>query len=110
MAHEDVLQEFRRSRIYIGCSVSDGISTSFLESLYTGAFPIQTNTSCMNEWVSLGCLASEVSLNSEEILMKITEALSKDEMVDSASLVNYRIARQYLNRDTIREKALSFYT
>jgi hypothetical protein len=110
MAHKDILQEFRRSRIYIGCSVSDGISTSFLESLYTGAFPIQTNTSCMSEWVSLGCLASEVSLNSEEILMKISEALSKDEMVDSASLVNYRIARQYLNRDTIREKALSFYT
>lgn len=109
MAHEDVIQEFRKSRLYIGCSVSDGISTSFLESLYTGAFPIQTNTSCMSEWVSLGCIASEVSLNSEEILMKITEALSKDEMVDNAGLVNYKIARHYLNRDRIREKALSFY-
>jgi hypothetical protein len=37
--------------------------------------------------------------------MKITEALSKDEMVDNAGLVNHRIARHYLNRDRIREKA-----
>ena len=63
----------------------------------------------MSEWVSLGCIASEVSLDSEEILMKITEALSKDEMVDNAGLVNYRIARHYLNRDRIKDKALSFY-
>jgi hypothetical protein len=47
-------ENFANSRIYIGASRSDGISTSFLEALVLGAYPIQTNTSCGNEWVEKG--------------------------------------------------------
>ena len=48
-SHDFMLRMFSRSRIYLGVSVSDAISTSMLEALAMGAFPIQTNTSCCNE-------------------------------------------------------------
>jgi hypothetical protein len=41
----DMYEKFSNAKIYIGASRSDGISTSFLEALVLGAYPIQTNTS-----------------------------------------------------------------
>ena len=45
---------FSRSRIYIGASKTDGISTSALEAMNQGAVAIQTNTSCINTLLSEG--------------------------------------------------------
>ena len=44
--HAVMLRHFSESRIYIGISLSDGISTSLLEAMATGCYPIQTGTSC----------------------------------------------------------------
>ena len=49
-SHEQMLRMFGRARVYLGVSISDAISTSMLEAMALGAFPIQTNTSCCNEW------------------------------------------------------------
>ena len=48
--HEEIMWNFGQSRIYLGISISDAISTSVLESMAMGCFPIQTNTSCCEEW------------------------------------------------------------
>jgi hypothetical protein len=61
--HQKLIEEFAKSRVYIGASISDGISTSFLEALVYGAFPIQTNTSCSNEWFEKGALGSNSALD-----------------------------------------------
>lgn len=50
MSNYDLLDIFCKSQVYIGIGVSDGISISSLEAMATGAIPIQTNTSCCNEW------------------------------------------------------------
>lgn len=54
LKHEDVQEIFRKSLIYIGHSLSDGISTSMLEAMAMGAIPVQTCTSCADEWVENG--------------------------------------------------------
>jgi glycosyltransferase involved in cell wall biosynthesis len=41
---------FARSKIYVGLSESDGISTSMLEAMAMGAIPVQTSTACCDEW------------------------------------------------------------
>lgn len=50
LAHTEMLDLFASARIYIGISLSDGISTSLLEAMAMGAFPIQTSTACIEEW------------------------------------------------------------
>jgi glycosyltransferase involved in cell wall biosynthesis len=45
-----MLDLFASARIYVGISLSDGISTSLLEAMAMGAFPIQTSTACVDDW------------------------------------------------------------
>jgi predicted RNase H-like nuclease (RuvC/YqgF family) len=106
---DEIMKEFSKSRIYIGCSESDGISTSFLESLITGAYPIQTNTSCANEWILKGAIASLVSLDSKAILKEVRIALSDDSLVNNASWVNYEVSRKFLAKSEIKKIASEFY-
>ena len=109
LSHGQMLKEFAKSRIYIGCSVSDGISTSFIESLIYGAYPIQTNTSCANEWVSKGVKASVIGLDLDLLLVEIVRALDDSNLVDAASEKNFQIALMYLRDDVVQKQALKFY-
>ena len=109
LTHNQMLMEFAKSRIYIGCSVSDGISTSFIEALIYGAYPIQTNTSCANEWVSKGVVASIVGLDSNLLLAEILKALEDNSLVNSASENNYKVALKHLCNEIVQMQALKFY-
>ena len=50
LSHSQMLELFSRSKVYVGLSLSDGISTSMLEAMVMGAIPVQTSTSCCDEW------------------------------------------------------------
>jgi glycosyltransferase involved in cell wall biosynthesis len=50
LSHQQVLELFAKSKIYVGLSESDGISTSMLEAMAMGAIPVQTSTACCDEW------------------------------------------------------------
>ena len=109
LTHENLRKIFLNSRIYIGCSISDGISTSFLEALIYGAYPIQTDTSCANEWVEKGAKASLVQLDLNTIKLTLQISLSNDVMVNDAFASNANVARKYLGFKTISVFANSFY-
>ena len=109
LSHKQMLIEFSKSRIHIGCSKSDGISTAFLESLICGAYPVQTNTSCADEWVDRGALAAIVNLDSNEILSHVLNALKDDQLVDRAAEINYIVAKKYLDYEVVQKQALEFY-
>jgi hypothetical protein len=103
------LEEFANSRIYVGCSVSDGISTSFLQSLVSGAYPIQTNTSCAGEWIEKGAIATLIDLDTNQIYFAIKKALDDDELVNKAQSQNELVAQTVLDYKIIRQQALQFY-
>ena len=107
--HQELQEKFLSARIYIGCSISDGISTSFLESLVSGAYPIQTNTSCANEWISKGAVASLVNLDTEEIAKEIRTALENDYLVNTAQERNLEVSKLHLDEMGIKIKAETFY-
>ncbi len=109
ISHQRIMNEFFSSRVYVGSSISDGVSTSFLEALISGAYPIQTNSSCADEWVAKGCLGTLVSPDSREIFDALKVALSDDEFVDSAAKRNFQIAQAELDYEVIRKQALNFY-
>jgi hypothetical protein len=109
LTREEMKYLFHRSRVYLGASRSDGISTSFLEALNYGCYPIQTDTSCAGDWKELGAEASVVSQDVSEIERSLTIALMDDRLVDSAQVTNLAIAKKYLGFDEISRIAKSFY-
>jgi hypothetical protein len=104
----DMYEKFANSKIYIGASRSDGISTSFLESLALGAYPIQTNTSCANEWVEKGFKAHLIEPSIEAIL-KALEEIENFANLENLRLINKALAFNFLNFDVIKGDSLTFY-
>lgn len=62
LTHKQMLQLFSNSIVYVGISESDGISTSLLEAMASGAIPVQTSSACCDEWFdSSGVKVNEIS-------------------------------------------------
>lgn len=88
-SHADVLERTSRSRMTIGSGISDGISTTLLEAMAMGSFPIQSDTSCGAEWIDSGRTGFLVSPHDIAALAEaIRCAASDDALVDAAFPVN----------------------
>ena len=108
--HEEILKLHGMSRISIGLNISDGISTSFLESLVMGSFPIQSDTGCADEWIECGKSGFLVPPEDPEIIERnIRTALTDDKLVDMATDINWKTARKHLDQKTITKKAQEMY-
>ena len=108
--HDDILKYHGQSRISIGLSISDAISTSFLEAMVMGSFPIQSDTSCAKEWAADGRNFILVSPEDPEIVEKaIRKALTDDNMVDKAAEENYKLLFDILEKSKIKEKIVLQY-
>ena len=87
--HAAILDLFGAARVYLGVSVTDGISTSMLEAMAMGAFPIQSNTACADEWFTDGVGGFLVDPNDvDTIAARLSHALCDDNLVDTAARVN----------------------
>jgi glycosyltransferase involved in cell wall biosynthesis len=94
LSHSQVLDLFSKSKIYIGLSESDGISTSLLEAMAMGAIPVQTATACCDEWFSdTGVAVKEITSEAVQVAIRKALVLAEDQ------------ANADHNRETIREKA-----
>jgi hypothetical protein len=110
LSHGSLLAEFANSRVYIGASRSDGISTSFLEAMSQGAYPIQTNTSCASEWILKGCMGSVVGTSKAEILEAIMISIEDDALVNQAQIQNPKVLEINTEQKHLNKIAQSFYT
>jgi glycosyltransferase involved in cell wall biosynthesis len=103
------MELFKIAKIYLGCSESDGISTSFLEAISHGVYPIQTNTSCADEWLTKGIRASLVPLDQEAISEELIRVAFNWVHCKNDTINNLRIARNALDPKTIEDKSKEFY-
>ena len=89
IAHEEVIKELEKSRVYIGLSISDGLSTSMVEAMSTGCFPIQSQNSAAAIFLKPGVSGFIVDpWKIDDIANKIKLALEDDELVDKAVVIN----------------------
>ena len=110
LSHSEMLEVFERSRIYIGLSLSDGISTSLLEAMAAGAFPIQTSTSCADEWVENGKTGLLIkNIVKERISSYILQALEDDELVNQAQVANSQKIKENASPSHFVSNARIFY-
>jgi len=105
-----MLKLFSESRVYVGISLSDGISTSLLEAMATGCYPIQTNTGCACEWVteSSGSLVRPDDM--QAIKAQLREALMNDTLVDEAAKTNSETIRSRASTAVVAPQARAFYS
>jgi glycosyltransferase involved in cell wall biosynthesis len=110
LSHREMIALFSSARVYVGVSESDGISTSMLEAMATGCFPIQTTTACVDEWIEdgvSGLFIADIDANSiAELLVK---ALSDDSLVDSAATINQVSASKKLDQTVISKVVSEYY-
>lgn len=98
VAHEEVMNELRKSRVYVGLSISDGLSTSMVEAMSTGCFPIQSQNSAASIFLKHGVSGFIVDpWEIEDVSQKILIALEDDDMVDKAAVINTETLQKKYN-------------
>lgn len=111
LAHEEVMSLFSRALIYVGISLSDGISTSLTEAMAMGAFPVQTDTACTAEWFSAPQQGIKVhDINVQQVAVAISQAVQSARQLprDTWNERRLEVLRQ-LDQDQITAEAVKFY-
>jgi glycosyltransferase involved in cell wall biosynthesis len=81
-----------------------------LEALAMGAFPIQSNTACADEWLVHGETGMIVPPDDPyEIADALRRALTEDALVDNAAERNAQVAAERLDSEKIKALAVSLY-
>jgi hypothetical protein len=107
---DDILRMHGRARVSIGLSIGDGISTSLLEAMIMGAFPVQSNTGCGDEWIRCGENGLLVPAESPEaVAAALRRALTDDTMVDRAADANARLTADRIDTAVIGPKVVAMY-
>jgi len=111
LSSTQMLELFERARIHIGISLSDGVPASMLESIVTGAFPIQSNTACCNGWLINHKSGLLVSPELVEVVEALALAVQDDDLVDSAMAINHQTAVAKLSHTIVanRISGMNFY-
>ena len=107
--HHEMLKHFLEARVYIGISLSDGISTSLLEAMATGSYPIQTNTSCASEWLTPTSGSIVPADDIARVSTELINALNSDHLVDRAANVNQDAISNHALQGSIVTIAKTFY-
>lgn len=109
-SHEQILDYHSQARISIGLSIGDAISTSLLEAMAMGSFPIQSCTACASEWIINGVSGLIVTPEDPEIIEKaIRKALLEDDLVNSAAEINLDKIINDANFTKLQERTIASY-
>ncbi len=107
LSHNQVLELFASAKIYVGLSLSDGISTSLLESMAMGAIPVQTATACCDEWFTdSGVKVTEITVAGVQKAILSGLKLAENQ---SHSDRNREIIRTKADADDVAKIAQGFY-
>jgi len=107
--HHEMLKHFSEARVYIGISLSDGISTSLLEAMATGCYPIQTNTSCANEWLMEYSGSIVPPRNPALLSQLLVKIIPNKELIDAAGISNVSMINLNGASEIIERQAKLFY-
>jgi glycosyltransferase involved in cell wall biosynthesis len=110
LSQTEMYNLFSKSRIYIGISKSDGISTSMLEAISLGAFPIQSNTSCGSEWIRNNISGFLVPWNDINIISKkILSVIHDNFLIEKSAKLNWTTIQKKGLDVNIKKIAHTFY-
>jgi glycosyltransferase involved in cell wall biosynthesis len=107
---EEVWRLMGRSRIAIGLSRADGTPNTMLEAMVMGAFPIQSATPGIGEWIADGANGSLVPPEDPEaVAAALRRTLTDDSLVDVADTANSTLADDRLAFEPVRRRVIELY-
>jgi glycosyltransferase involved in cell wall biosynthesis len=110
-SHAEMLKLYGAAKMSISANITDGVSNSLLESMVMGTFPIESNTSCANEWITheqTGCIISPE--DPESIANAIKFAIENNTIIDRSAEINFQIAEKTIDTSIINPKIIKLYT
>jgi glycosyltransferase involved in cell wall biosynthesis len=109
-SHDEIMRLHGQARISLGVSISDGIPSSLLEAVAMGSFPIQSDTSCANEWIVDGTTGFIVpGEDPQGVAEAIARAATDDALVDRAAALNAELADERLDAARVRPRVVEMY-
>ncbi len=112
LKHYEVLELMGKALVYIGNSISDGMSNTLLEAIVMGAFPIQSNPGNVSEEIINNNINGLIINNPEstlEIKNLILDALKDKKRLIEAEKINTDIAISRLDFKKNRHKVIAIY-
>ena len=112
LKHHEVLELMGKSLIYIGNSISDGMSNTLLEAIVMGAFPIQSNPGNVSAEIIIDGENGILINNPEDINFiknSISFVIKNPSILKSAYNTNQIIAKQKLDFKFNRQKVIGLY-
>lgn len=112
LKHYEVLELMGKALVYIGNSISDGMSNTLLEAIVMGAFPIQSNPGNVSEEIINNNINGLIINNPEstlEIKNLISDALKDKKRLIEAEKINSDIAISRLDFKKNRHKVIAIY-
>ncbi|MEN9967390.1 MAG: hypothetical protein RL036_623 [Actinomycetota bacterium] len=111
LPHKAMMEYFARALVYVGVSESDGISTSMVEAMSMGCYPIQTSTACTAEWFNGPNEGQEVhDINVESIASAIRTGVKAAQSQSVEAWAERRLqVLERMDNDTIAQVARRFY-
>lgn len=108
--HKEILKLHGRARISIGLSLSDALSTSAIEAMVMGSFPIQSNTACIDRYVKNGFNGFLVPPEEpERVAATIKEALTNDQLLTNAYGYNQHYVTPKFDYFKLQNETLKMY-
>jgi hypothetical protein len=106
----EFLEKFASARIYIGIAISDGLSTSMVEAMGAGTFPIQSENSGARDFLVDGVNGFIVDpWELPSLQSNISRALKDDNLVDNAQKLNTKIIEDKYNFEKNISKLAAIY-
>ena len=107
--YNEMLCLFAKSRINIAASLSDGVPNSMLEGMLMGAFPIQSKSKTLGEYIKRknGILIDPLDIVSYAEAIK--KSLEDDNLVDEAAVFNLNLIKNKFDYNLIKNKVIDFY-
>jgi hypothetical protein len=99
--HRDVIARLGQARMSVGFGISDGISTSLLEAMTVGTFPIQSDSSCACEWIRDGIDGFTLPVHqTHDLAQALVRASQDNALVDAAAIRNRCVVEARWNAET----------
>jgi glycosyltransferase involved in cell wall biosynthesis len=110
LSHEQMLELFRRSRVAIAFSRSDGLPASMLEAMSQGAFPVQTSSACVDGWFDDGVSGLVVNEPGDSSLApKLKQVIESSELLSAAARQNSATIHARYSDQAIANSASQIY-
>jgi glycosyltransferase involved in cell wall biosynthesis len=108
LSHEEMMSLFSSSKLHVGLSLSDAISTAVLESFANGVIPVQTSTACVSEWFEGGGVAVD-ELSVAAVRAAISHGLVIANAGDDVLELNRERVRSRASESIVKRASAAFY-